>query len=76
MNLLIQTLVRLRPHSIESVLSQMLGLGECESGLQGGWSYFRQWTGAKLPAAYMEMKLTWVIIIKDRQSGGCLARVK
>lgn len=30
-----------------------------------------------MPAAYMEMKLTWVIIMcvsmEDRQSGGCLA---
>ncbi len=36
MIVLIQALVRLRPRSIEPVLSQMLGLGESESGLQGG----------------------------------------
>ncbi len=36
MIVLIQVLVRLRPHSIQPVLSQMLGLGESESGLQGG----------------------------------------
>ncbi len=36
MIVLIQALVRLRPRSIEPVLSQMLGSGESESGLQGG----------------------------------------